>query len=725
MKTRICLIFFSFYLLGACNFNKTPTKPALAKVDPVEDEYFGIKISDPYRYMENLRDSAVLEWIKTNADYSRTVINSITGRQKLIEKMKEFDGRRSSLVNSLAITENDRYFYLKTTPADETGKLYYRKGYEGEEVLLFDPETHGNDTTKKYVIAAIYPSIDGSKVAFEIAPNGSENSEMMIMEVETRKLYPEIIDRCWFANTSWLPDGGSFFYYRLKSVDVHDNNRLIDGKVWLHNVGSDVGTDREILSRENNPELGIKPEEIPIVIYDNDSKIIYGAILTVDNRLNVVYVPYAEFRNEKISWRRLFRLEDEVYDFRTSDKDIYVYSPKGAPHFRILIMPLKNPDISKAEVLIPENPNGKITSYGITSDGFYYSIAENGVSVRTFFLPSGEKTAKELSLPFAAGSATITTKGYKFGDIWVNLAGWTSLNQRFRYMPAKDEFMRETLSALAEYPEYDDLKVEELMITSHDGVIVPLSLIYKNNLLKDGTNPVFMNGYGAYGAPMNPSFNTNLLLWTLNGGIVAVAHVRGGGELGEQWYRAGFKTTKPNTWKDLIACAEYLVKENYTSPKKIVINSGSAGGILVGRAMTERPDLFAVAIPEVGAMNTVRLEEEPSGPSNVPEFGTVRDSVEFMALLEMDSYHHISDGVKYPATLVTAGMNDPRVIAWQPAKFAARLQAANASDKPVLFLTDYEAGHGIGDTKTKQFESTADILSFALWQTGHPNFQTK
>ena len=183
------------------------------------------------------------------------------------------------------------------------------------------------------------------------------------------------------------------------------------------------------------------------------------------------------------------------------------------------------------------------------------------------------------------------------------------------------------------------------------------------------------------------------------------------------------KTTKPNTWKDLIACTEYLISEEYTSPKKVAIYSASAGGILVGRAMTERPDLYAAVIPGVGCMNTLRGENSPNGPVNIPEFGTSQDSVECMALIEMDSYLHLQDGVEYPATLVTAGMNDPRVIAWQPAKFAARLQAANASGKPILFWADYDAGHGMGNTKSKQFESLADVMSFALWQTGHPGFK--
>jgi prolyl oligopeptidase len=384
-----------------------------------------------------------------------------------------------------------------------------------------------------------------------------------------------------------------------------------------------------------------------------------------------------------------------------------------------------NPDLNNAEVVIPEDPQKKLSGFALSGDGLYYTLAENGVKERLFFLSNKGKTGKEIDLPFAAGSVQIKTRGIKFNDVWISLSGWTSDRQRYRYMQQNNEFKLENLSTAPEFPEYADLIVEELMIPSYDGVNVPLSLIYKKGLKKDGSNPILILGYGAYGVSINPAFNPGGSLWTQNGGIVAFAHVRGGGELGDKWYKAGFKTTKPNTWKDLIACAEYLVNEKYTSPGKIAITGGSAGGILIGRAITERPDLFAAAIPQVGVLNPVRFEETPNGANNVPEFGTVKDSVECMALIEMDSYLHIKDGVKYPATLITAGMNDPRVIAWQPAKFAARLQAANASEKLILLWVDYEAGHGIGNTKTKQFESLADLLSFALWQTGHPDFQLK
>jgi prolyl oligopeptidase len=316
---------------------------------------------------------------------------------------------------------------------------------------------------------------------------------------------------------------------------------------------------------------------------------------------------------------------------------------------------------------------------------------------------------------------SLHTKGVKFSDVWIDLSGWAGDNQRYRYLHKNNGFKPENFSTIPEYPEYRDLMVESLMITSHDGVKVPLSLLYKKGIKKNGENSVLFLGYGAYGRLTSTLVNPNILLWAHEGGIFAVAHVRGGGELGVQWHKAGRKTTKPNTWKDLIACAEYLIAESYTRSQKIAINSLSAGGILIGRAMTERPDLFAAAIPQVGLLNPLRLEKLIVSHFQVNEFGNVKDFTECMALIEMDPYLHLKAGIKYPATLVTAGMLDPKIIPWMPAKFAARLQAANASDKPILFWANPEAGHQ-GDTKKLQIEALADVLSFALWQTGHPKY---
>jgi prolyl oligopeptidase len=247
-------------------------------------------------------------------------------------------------------------------------------------------------------------------------------------------------------------------------------------------------------------------------------------------------------------------------------------------------------------------------------------------------------------------------------------------------------------------------------------------LIYKKNVEKNGKNFVLLYGYGSYGHLTSRVFDPNLLLWTHMGGVLAIVHVRGGGEFGDQWHRSGMKTLKYNTWKDLIACTEYLISEKITRPPKIAITSRSAGGILIGRAMTDQPDLFAVAIPEVGLLNPLRLNMMQNSMYQEHEFGTIRDSVECMALIEMDPYHHLADGTEYPATLVTAGMLDQMIPLWMPAKFAARLQSVNGSSEPVLFWSNPETGH-MADTKNQQIENIADVVSFAFWQTGHPDFQ--
>lgn len=691
--------------------------------DTAIDVYFGTTVIDPYRNLENLDDTFIIEWYRAQDQYARSVIDSIPGRQYLIDMMREFDSRISSRTQRLRVTDNDYYFYLKTTPQDETGKLYYRIKFEGEEVLLFDPETYGDDSTRRYVINNHYPSYDGSKVAFTLSVHGSESKTIYIMDLQSRKLYSERIDRCWIPRVSWLPDGSAFLYNRLQSSDVHQKDRELNSKVWLHVVGTDPSEDKLIFSRDKYPELDVKPEEMPVVIYGKISGYLYGMIATVDNKMNVYYAPVEELNNDKINWKRLMEPSDEIYDWVATEEDLYLLTPKNASNFKILKTPIHEPDIENAKVIIPEDPEAILMNYAVTSDALYYTISRNGVQEKLYSLPHGGATPFEIELPFAAGEIYLDYKNSNFPDLWIVINGWANDYTAYRYHPDTKEFTVEMLSDVAEYPEYENLVVEELLVKSHDGEEVPLSLIYKEGLKKKGRNHVFIYGYGAYGFSISPFFSAPFLLWVHEGGILAFAHVRGGGEKGDLWHKEGFKTTKPNTWKDLIACTEYLIDEKYTSPGKIAICGGSAGGILIGRAMTERPDLFAAAIPEVGCMNPLRAEESPNGPINVPEFGTVKDSVECMALIEMDSYLHLKDGEKYPATLVTAGMNDPRVIAWQPGKFAARLQGANASVHPVLFRADFESGHGMGDTKSKMFGDLADILSFGLWQTGHPKYQ--
>jgi prolyl oligopeptidase len=267
-------------------------------------------------------------------------------------------------------------------------------------------------------------------------------------------------------------------------------------------------------------------------------------------------------------------------------------------------------------------------------------------------------------------------------------------------------------------PALPELEIADVKATSYDGTLIPMTVLHKNGLKLDGSNPTLLDAYGAYGFSETAYFSPTNMVWLEKGGVLAFANVRGSGVYGNDWYKAGFKTTKSNTWKDGVACAQYLIKQGYASPKTLGVMGTSAGGIFVGRTVTTAPELFAAAIFNVGMMDTIRSEESANGITNISEFGTVKKLAEFKALLEMSTYHHIKDGTAYPAVMFVHGMNDPRVDVWESGKAAARLQAASNSGKPVLLRLDLQAGHGMGSTATQRYAQAADIYSFLLWQMG-------
>ncbi|MFI5135731.1 MAG: prolyl oligopeptidase family serine peptidase, partial [Chitinophagales bacterium] len=318
----------------------------------------------------------------------------------------------------------------------------------------------------------------------------------------------------------------------------------------------------------------------------------------------------------------------------------------------------------------------------------------------------------------------IVPYNFQSNEAYAGSTTWNLPETLYDYDADTKQLVKSVFQIDVKYPGLENMMVKEVEVPSYDGTMVPLSIIYRKGLKLDGSNCCIMSGYGAYGISSTPFFNYMHLPIEERGIVYAYAHVRGGGEKGESWYRGGFQTTKPNTWKDFIACGEYLVKQGYTSPQKLSGTGTSAGGILIGRAITERPDLFGAAICNVGCANALRMEKTPNGPNNTREFGISTDSTECMALLEMDAFLHVKDGIKYPAVMCATGMNDPRVAPWQPGKFAAALQNSSSSGKPVLLRVDYDNGH-FTDDKMVTFKNFADQWSFLLWQTGHPAFQPK
>ncbi|MCI9846572.1 prolyl oligopeptidase family serine peptidase [Flavobacterium pectinovorum] len=701
--------------------NKQEKAPSV----PVTDTYFGIKIEDRYRNLEDLKNEQTLSWMKAQADYTNTILNSIPGKQKIIDELVSIDNRQTEAINGLQIMDNGTYFYQKTTPKDQVAKLYKRNGLKGVESLIFDPEKLKGEGKDTYVISSFSPNKSGKLIAVNVAKNGGEMSKMLLINVSDNKILSERIDKLRFGNANWLKDDKSFLYIQSPTTDIHDAKAQMNIITKLHVVGTEIATDKLIFAKANYPELNIADEEIPIVGYDVDSDMLFFSPYSVNPNQKVFIAKGADLNKTKISWKLLTDRKDEIKSFAFSAKDIYLHTTLNAPKSKVLKTSITNPNLATATLVIPEDKEANLNPITITKDGIFYTRTKNGIESKLHFTDFEGKKHQEIKTPKKSATISLSARGNKFSDLWVTTTGWTTKGERYRYDVKKNIFTREQLSTIIDYPEFENFEIEELMVKSYDGVEVPLSIIYKKGTPKDKNTPVLFYGYGAYGMSIAPSFNPSLLLWVERGGILAVAHVRGGGELGEKWHLEGQKSKKQNTWKDVIACTEYMINEGYTNPTKTAIYSRSAGGIFVGRAITERPDLYAVAIPGVGSMNTVRGENAPNGPANTPEFGTMKIENEAKALIEMDSYLQLKEGVKYPATLTTAGFNDPRIIVWSPAKFAARLLEVNTSKKPTLFKVDYEAGHFGGASKLKSYEEVADVLSFALWQVGHPDFQIK
>ena len=700
----------------------TVPSPPIAPTTNVTDNYFGVTVSDPYRYMENLSDPAVAAWMKAQNDFTHSILDRIPGREKLLARIKQLDDAVAARVSDVRRLPHDRYFYLKRLPQDNNPKLYMREGLTGKETLLVDPENFTKTTGKPYAISYYETSWDGRHVAYGISASGSEDAVLHVLDTATGREVDKPIDRAQFDGIAWRPDGKSFFYNRLQKLEpgMPATERYQKSRMYLHALGADADQEQPVLGYENSPLVKMTPVDTPGITVTPNSKYAVGVIEHGVRRELTLYVaPLASVGRPKTPWRKICDVDDDVTGFDVSRNGIFLLSHKRSSRFEVIKTSLAKPDLAAAETVLPAS-EAVVTGLAAARDAVYVRLRDGSIS-RLLRVPFRGKT-EQVALPFD-GSVHLVATDSRLDGTLLELATWTRAGQIYAYDSRAKKITNTGLQPLGPFDAPPNLESVEVKARSYDGTVIPLSIVHQRGIKLDGTNPTLLSGYGAYGISRDPSFDPRLLAWCEQGGVYAVAHVRGGGEYGEDWYKAGYKQTKPNTWKDFIACGEYLIENKYTSPQKLGGIGGSAGGILIGRAITERPDLFGAAIAVVGCLDTLRMETTPNGVPNVPEFGSVKTEAGFRALYEMSSYDHVKDGTKYPAVLLTTGINDPRVEPWQSAKMAARLQAATASGKPILLRVDYEAGHGIGSTKKQNEELMADIWSFLLWQFGAPEFQ--
>jgi prolyl oligopeptidase len=697
---------------------------------PVADTFYGTLVRDPYRHLEHTADESVTAWMRAQSAETRAALDALPGRADLLQRMELVERAAPERIFSVERLPGERYRYLKRMPNDNGVRLYRRDGARGMERMLVDLFPWIEATGHSFAFSFFASSPHGRYLSYGLSEGGSEAATMRVLRTDTLEDMIGPIDRVDLdsgesgdTGIGWLPDETGFFFNQLApGADERPRaERYHWTRAFLRRFGDPDSERIPVFGGPSMAGVALQPSDVPAVFVPTVETIALALVVHGTQREFSVYTaPLAEVKKHRARWTLLFGPEAKVTGFSLRRDQMYLVTHRDAPRFKITRTSLTKPDIAGAE-LVYEPPRGIIQTIASAHDALYIKVRD-GMQLMLLRLEH-RRGATPVPVPLPGpGTFEIINPDGRIAGVLVRAEGWDHAYQYLRYDPRRGKWINEALQPLGAYDRPSDLEVTETEAVSHDGVKVPLSIVHRKGLRRDGNNPVLLQGYGSYGSTDEPAFDPTQLAWLSRGGVNAVCHVRGGGVHGRAWYEAGKGATKPNTWKDGIACAEYLIANGYTKPSKLAVFGGSAGGIFAGRVITSRPDLFAAAVIQVGALDMVRSETTATGSQNTPEFGTVRDEHGFRALLEMSAYHHVADATRYPAVLFIHGVNDSRVDVWHSLKMAARLSAAHPANVAMLRL-DYDAGHGSGSSRAQRQEELADMWSFILWRTGDPAFQ--
>jgi prolyl oligopeptidase len=690
---------------------KVPAAP-VARVQPVTDTYFGETISDRYRWMENDKDPEWLPFLTGQNKHARAVLDALPGREALLARIRQLSG--DTAVPNKVEQAGGRIFFQQRPAGANNYKLFVVES--GKARTLIDPtalDTAGSHMSLDWW----HPSPDGTRVVYGLSKDGSEDSTLQILTVADGAVLPERIPNTQAADPQWLSDGSGFFYNQLTGK-VDTPERFLDSRARFHRLGADPDKDPIVMARGLDPAVSFERIQMPFVRTAIGSDYVVLSLEDVRREVRLLIAPLADVQAGKAKWRPVADFSDEVTDFDLDGGSLYLLANHGHPRGRVIKTSVANPGLSTAAEVVAES-SLVLQNFARAKDALYLRAMDGGLARLQRLSPDGKLT--DIALPFEGTLSTIAADPQTPGAL-VILAGWFNPSAIWSVDPTGHL----TDTGLTPKPNIDTsgYTSERRFATAKDGTKVPYTLIYRKGLQRDGSHGAFVSAYGSYGiSAYTPSFVGRSLALIDRGFIVGYANVRGGGEYGRDWHRAGQLENKPNTWRDLIAVCEDMVSNGYTKPAHLAIGGRSAGGITVGRALTERPDLFAAVVSGVGWHNPLRYVAEQNGYGEEPEWGAISDPAGYRALKGIDSYQSVVDGTRYPAVLLTTGVTDPRVAPFHPAKMAARLQAATASGKPVLLRVDFDAGHGIGSTRTQQDNEAADTYAFLLWQTGmsaHP-----
>jgi prolyl oligopeptidase len=715
-SARLVLAVVLITLIASAQGPSIPAQPATPK-RPVTDEYQGVKVTDDYRWLENWDDPQVKQWSSAQNARSREYLDHLVSRPAIQLMLKQALSASSAAHYYLQF-RGGTLFAMKYQPPQQQPMLVVLPSEDdpARAKVIFNP----NESSAKGSTAVDFyvPSRDGKFVAAALSENGSEDSSAHVFEVATGKELSDVVPRVNFATAGgsleWKGDSSGFYYTRFpQGSERPPEDANFYQQVYFHRLGTDPKQDTYVIGKEF-------PRIAEIQLHGSDDG--QWLIATVANGDGGEFAHYV--MDPAGHWTQVTHFADRIVSVKPGPDDaLYLLSRQDAPRGQILRLPLAHLDLADAKVIIPqtsgpaadESSRASIEDFVLAPGHLYVSDVIGGPSrIRAFDLQGHPLPGPPLPL-VSAVYQMVPTRG---GDMIFSVSTYLEPSAWYRFEATAGKSVRTALFRTSPI-HFDDTEVVREFATSKDGTRVPVNIIRRRGTRLDGSNPTLLEGYGGYGVNMQPYFLGSFTrAWLDQGGVYVIANLRGGGEYGEEWHQAGRLTTKQNVFDDFIACAQHLIDRKYTSPAHLAAMGGSNGGLLMGAAFTQRPDLFRAVVSYVGIYDMLRVELDPNGAFNVTEFGTVKNPEQFKALYAYSPYHHVKDGAAYPAILFPTGENDHRVNPLQSRKMTARLQAATNSGRPILLRTSSNAGHGIGTAVDEQIEEDADVLSFLLDQLG-------
>ena len=696
---KVTLFATSVMMMSCAQQQQKLTYPQTAKVDTV-DVYFGTGVPDPYRWLENDTSEATAAWVEAQNQVTNAYLAKIPFRNALLNRLTDLANYEKI---GAPFKKHGKYYFYKNDGLQNQSVLYVQDSLESEPRVFLDPNKLSDDGT--VALTGISFSHDGKYTAYTISRSGSDWTEIYVMDTETGKLLEDHILWAKFSGASWQGDG---FYYSaydapVKGKEFSNVNEM--HKIYFHKMGTLQSEDKLVYQNPAYPKrfysASVNEDETLLFLYESG-----------EGRGNALYVK--DLRKPNAPFVAMATdMDYNYYPIEIIGDKMYMFTNFGAPKYRLLVADVSKPELKDWVELVPETEN--VLSGAEVIGGKLFLTYDKDVANHAYVYDLTGKMIQEIQLPSLGSVSFSGDKDDK--ECFFGFTSFTVPGATYKYDMDQNTYELFRAPKVAFNP--DEYMTEQVFYPSKDGTKIPMFLTYKKGLKKDGKNPVYLYAYGGFNISLYPYFSTSRVPFLENGGIYAQANLRGGGEYGEEWHVAGTKMQKQNVFDDFISAAEYLINNNYTNKDKIAIVGGSNGGLLVGACMTQRPDLFRVAIPEVGVMDMLRYHKFTIGWNWASDYGTSDDSREMFEYLKGYSpLHNLKPGVQYPVTMVTTADHDDRVVPAHSFKFAATLQECNDGTNPTIIRIDSKAGHGAGKPMAKVLEEQADIYGFVMYNLG-------